>query len=271
MMRMDDLMEEEVIQKALKTRIFGRVIYNFEEIDSTNRFAKRLALQGKPEGTLVYAEKQTHGRGRWSRSWDSPKGKGLWFSLVLRPKFKPALGSMLTLLGATSVASVVEENFRLRPKVKWPNDLLVNGRKLAGVLTEASRYRSGISYAVLGIGINVNQDKADFASNIRERAISLRMAGKDVDRLSLLSKILIQMENDYRKAQIWGFDFILRRWISRSSILCREVLLRVNSHTVRGRVRGFHANGDLVLLDGDGKERRYSDGDIVEVIDAVGR
>lgn len=263
---MSEPMREELIRGALKTKTFGRVIYSFEEIDSTNRFAKRLAMLGKPEGTLVYAERQTHGRGRWSRSWDSPKGKGLWFSLILRPRLGFSSVSLFTLLGATSVSRAVEGSFGLKLDVKWPNDLFFNGRKLAGVLTEASRSQSTISYAVLGIGINVNQEKEDFAPEVREGAVSLRMINKErIDRLSLLSGILMQLENDYIRTMTQGFEFVLRRWVSRSSILGKEILLRVNSHTVRGIVKGFHTNGDLVLVTREGKEQRYSDGNVIEV------
>jgi len=268
---MGESIKEEIIREALRTRTFGRVIYSFEEIDSTNRFAKKLARLGKPEGTLIYAESQTHGRGRWSRSWDSPKGKGLWFSLILRPRLDSTLVSLLTLLGATSVSRVIERISGFNVMVKWPNDLFLNGKKLAGVLTEASRNRSRVSYAVWGIGINVNQEEEDFAPEVRERATSLRMAcGESVDRLFLLAEVMNQLENDYVRTRSEGFEFILQRWISRSRILGKEILLRVNHHLVRGVVKGFHNNGDLVLLTRDGQERRYSDGHIVEVNHAVG-
>ena len=272
MKRMIERLEEEAILNALKTEKFGRAAFCFEEIDSTNAFAKRLAIHGEPEGTLVYAESQTRGRGRWSRSWDSAKGKGLWFSLILRPDWDASSVSKLTLMAVTSMALAVERLTGLNPKVRWPNDLMMGEKKLAGLLAETSVVREDVSYVVLGMGINVLHARKDFSADVRDKAISLRMAGvAHVDRVSLLSEILLQLENDYKAIASRGFDFVLQRWASRSSILGKDVLVRVNHHEVEGVVKGFHDNGDLVLVAHDGEERRYSNGDVVEVRDAVRR
>ena len=269
---MDEVITEAAIQAVLKTRTFGRVIYCLEELDSTNRFAKKVATTGRPEGTLVYAEKQTQGRGRWGRVWDSAAGKGLWFSVVLCPRLEPSSVALLTMLGTTVIARVVEKELGLSVKVRWPNDLLLNGRKVGGVLTEVSRGEVGIKTAVLGMGLNVNQEAEDFSPDVRERAVSLRMVyGRRVDRLSLLASVLLQLENDYRESLNLGFDSVLRRWVFRSSILGHEILLRLNGHTVEGVVKGFHKDGSLVLVTGKGEERRYAEGDVVEVRDVTRR
>jgi len=268
---MSNPINEERIHEALRSKTFGRWVACFDTVDSTNRFAKHLAAQGRPEGTLVYAEQQTAGRGRWSRTWDSPRGHGLWFSLLLRPKKGCRSLTCLTLLGATSVAHVLERVAGVKVLVKWPNDIYVQGKKLAGILTEVSQNQRDLLYAVMGIGVNVNQSEVDFSDDIRERAISLSMVThSDHDRLTLLIDLLAQLENDYRKAETNGFDFVLNRWVSRSFILGKEVLIRLNSHSMKGVVRAFHSNGDIVLATEDGREHRLSDGEIVEVRDAVG-
>lgn len=267
---MNDSITEALIREALKSKTFGRWATCFDTIDSTNRFAKRMAAQGSPEGTLVYAEQQTAGRGRWSRTWDSPRANGLWFSLVLRPKKRYKSLTCLTLLGATSVALVMERVTGLKVMVKWPNDIYYQGKKLAGILTEVSQNQRDVLYAVMGIGLNVTQVEEDFPAEIREKAISLNMVTHTChDRLALLTDILMQLEHDYRKAETNGFDFVLNRWVSRSFILGREVLIRVNSHSMKGMVRGFYSNGDIILAADDGREHRFSDGEIVEVRDAV--
>ena len=268
---MNNPITEALVHKALKSKTFGRWATCFDTIDSTSRFAKHLAAQGKPEGTLVYAEHQTAGRGRWSRTWDSPRSHGLWFSLVLRPKKRCRSLTCLTLLGATSVARVLERAAGVKVLVKWPNDIYVQGKKLAGILTDVSQNQRDVLYAVMGIGVNVAQSEDDFSDDIRERAISLSMVtNTGHDRLALLTDMLVQLENDYRKAETNGFDFVLNRWVSRSFILGKEVLIRMNSHSMKGVVRGFHSNGDIVLATDDGREHRFSDGEILEVRDVVG-
>ncbi|MCJ7811974.1 biotin--[acetyl-CoA-carboxylase] ligase [bacterium] len=207
---MDNVLNKEMIEEALKTDIFGGEIYAFNTIDSTNRFAKKLAKAGKPEGTLIYSEEQTHGQGRWGRSWDSPRGKGLWFSLILRPQ-KHASVPLLSLLGAVSLAQIVRQKFNFSPQIKQPNDLLFNGLKLAGILVETSIGQNSVAYAVIGIGLNVNQERSDFAPPLKDKAISLRMAVNHVvDRLDLLADLLAQLENNYRLFTSQDFDFIFR-------------------------------------------------------------
>ena len=268
---MSNPITEGLIHEALRSKTFGRWAICFDTIDSTNRFAKHLAAQGRPEGTLVYAEQQTAGRGRWSRTWDSPRAQGLWFSLVLRPKKRCRSLTCLMLLGATSVARALEQAAGLKVLVKWPNDIYVQGKKLAGILTEVSQNQHDVLYAVMGIGVNVTQNEADFPADIREKAISLNMVTHTShDRLALLIDLLVQLENDYRKAETNGFDFVLNRWVSRSFILGKEVLIRLNSHSMKGVVRAFHSNGDIVLATDDGREHRFSDGEIIEVRDVVG-
>ncbi len=207
---MDNVLNKKMIQETLKTDTFGGEIYAFNTIDSTNRFAKQLAKSGKPEGTLIYSEEQTHGKGRWGKSWDSPKGKGLWFSLILRPP-KQASVPLLSLLGAVSLTQVIRQKFNFSPQIKQPNDLLFNGLKLAGILVETSRGQNSVAYAVIGIGLNVNQERSDFAPALQDKAISLRMImNRVVERLDLLTDSLAQLENNYHLFMNQDSDLITR-------------------------------------------------------------
>jgi BirA family biotin operon repressor/biotin-[acetyl-CoA-carboxylase] ligase len=265
---MYNLLTEDIIKVSLNTKIFGRTIYVFNEIDSTNKFARSLALKGAPEGTLVYSEKQIHGRGRWGRYWESPSGKGLWFSLILRPGIESDRATLITLLGVISIVYSIKEHIGIDLKVRWPNDLYYDGKKTAGILAEISGNIKKISFVVLGIGINVNQDLEDFSDKISRHATSLNIInGNPVDRLSLLVNILEKLENDYFRTQKEGFDFVLRRWISKSCVLGKEILLQINNRLIRGVVDSFHTNGDLLLVNSKGQKERFSIGDVIEVKD----
>lgn len=271
---MDELrLDEDAIAGVLRGRCFGRTVYAFDTIDSTNLFAKSLALRGVDgeDGTLVYAEHQTAGRGRWGRAWESSRGRGLIFSILLRP---PAGGSRIggiTLTAATSVAQVLERDYGLRPKLLWPNDVTLDGRKIAGVLAETQQGRGGTAFAVVGLGINVNQTAADFPSGLAGKAGSLRMAlSRPVDRLALLAGLVSQLERDLGRLFSNGLEFALNRWVRRNAILGMTVTLRTRAGSATGRVKGFHSDGNLVLVGEDGREKRFSDGEVVEVNDASG-
>lgn len=217
---MDKGLTKTVIQSRLKTEIFARELFVLDTIDSTNRHAKDLAKAGKPEGTLVYAEEQTRGQGRRGRFWDSPRGKGLWFSLILRPQSDSPI-PLLNRLSALSLVQVIEKQFRLTPQIKEPNDVFLQDRKLAGILVETSRGRHSISYAIVGIGLNVNQEREDFALGLRDQAISLRIAlNRVVDRLNLLIELLAQLEDNYCQFKNQNSDSIyFRPGLSRNHLI----------------------------------------------------
>jgi len=257
---------EKSLDALLKTQRFGRNAYFFRSIDSTNRFARILASKGAPEGTLVHAEHQTAGRGRWGRQWKSPEGLGLWFSLVLRPDRRLPTPALVTLLGAVSMAAVLERRFGPGFALQWPNDVMHREKKLAGVLTETLRSGDTVAHAVLGIGLNVSQREDDFPTELRGCAVSLAMVtGTNVDRACLLSELLLQLEADYDRAQSEGTRFVLERWVLYSNLVGETVTLRANGAVETGRVGGFHANGDLILFSENGQHRRFSDGHVLEV------
>lgn len=184
------------LEQGLKTKTMGQTIYFYEETDTTNNRARELALEGAPEGTLVVAEKQTAGRGRRGKVWESPLGIGIWMSLVLRPQIMPAEASVLTLLCGLATVEAIEAETGLSAGIKWPNDILINGKKAVGILTEMDCEMSEVHFVIPGIGINVNT--ASFPPEIAEIATSLYLeCGKTVSRRRLVHKVLERLEEHY--------------------------------------------------------------------------
>lgn len=184
------------LEQGLKTKTMGQTIYFYEETDTTNNRARELALEGAPEGTLVVAEKQSAGRGRRGKVWESPLGTGIWMSLVLRPQIAPSEASVLTLLCGLATAEAIEAETGLSAGIKWPNDILINGKKAVGILTEMDCEMSEVHFVIPGIGINVNT--ASFPPEIAEIATSLYLeCGKTVSRRRLVHKVLERLEEHY--------------------------------------------------------------------------
>lgn len=196
-----DAYSESEIVSRLHTKWAGKRLIFFESTGSTNPDAKRFAEEGAPHGTTVVADRQTAGRGRRGRSWESPAGTSIYFTIVIRPTFAPDKASMITLVMALSVAEAIHEVTGLDAGIKWPNDIVVNGKKVVGILTEMSMTpeMNEAQFLVAGVGVNVNQESAeDFPEEIRKTATSLRIEyGQPVDRAALLERILARFETDY--------------------------------------------------------------------------
>lgn len=192
-----DVMTEEELQSCRKTKWAGQEIAYFDEIDSTNIKAKELAEQGYPNGTLVVADQQVSGRGRRGRSWESPSGTGIFMTLMLKPEINPNNASMLTLVAALAVAKAIKEVTGLDAQIKWPNDIVINGKKICGILTEMSAQFDYINHIVIGIGINVHNEV--FSDEIAHMASSLLLEsqGKKFRRAEIIEKILEYFEEYY--------------------------------------------------------------------------
>ncbi|NLY88520.1 MAG: biotin--[acetyl-CoA-carboxylase] ligase [Firmicutes bacterium] len=243
------------VQKGLATGFAGHWIEYYTELPSTNRRARELAAVNPPEGLVVLAEKQTAGRGRLGRSWFSPAGTGIWMTLLLKPALPPGELPKLTLLAAAAVARAIAAELKLAPLVKWPNDLYLDSRKIAGVLAETAGQAGGPgAYLLLGIGINVNQVSTDFPGELREKAGSLRMSlGAPVDRIALLRRFLTVLEEEYVYACEKGFARVLAYCRQHSFILGRYVEVRSGDRRYRGRAVAIRDDGGLeLLLDDEG-------------------
>lgn len=240
-------MTAEELENRLSTRWAGRPVVYFEETDSTNNQAKRLAEAGAVHGTLVAAEQQSAGKGRRGRSWSSPPGTGIFMSLVLKPELKPECASMLTLVAALSVAKAVEKVTGLKPMIKWPNDLVVNRKKVTGILTEMSAKPGKIHYIVIGIGINVNME--EFPAEIKQTATSLRLeAGHVISREELMAAFLKYFEEDFGRFEKTSdlsllLDDYNRRLINRGNAV--RILDPAGEYS--GKALGINEKGGLMV------------------------
>ena len=249
----------EEIQKDLNCRRFGKKIFSFQSIDSTNNRARVLAVGGEREGTLVVAEEQTAGRGRQGRTWVASAGENLMFSLILRPGIPPDKLNILPLGIAVAVAHGVQRFTSLPVYCKWPNDLLLHGRKFAGILMESALNTRGFEYVIVGIGVNVNQET--FPDPLQQRATSLALhAGHHLDRIGLLRAILESLEKEYDSYDSGGIENILPSWLALAPIIGKRITAEMQGVTVSGTVSGISSGGglqlhtdagDLTLLAGD--------------------
>ena len=252
-----DAMLSGEISNGLETKTIGCRIICHEEIDSTNNEAKRMAMEGAAEGTVVVAESQTGGKGRLERQFFSPKGKGIWFSVVLRPKFLPQEAPKCTLMAAVAVARAMTE-FGLKPGIKWPNDLLYDNKKLVGILTEMSAEMDGINYIVIGTGINVNIAPEEFPEELRDVATSLsQMKGANLPRVKFLQAVLRALDDLYAKVQVEGFAPVLKEWRQYSITLGQEVkVIGVRDGEVfYGKAADIDDEGALLVDTAAGRQR----------------
>lgn len=257
--RPDKLFPAEV-RAGLKTARLGQVVHYFEEVTSTNDVAKDLAGRGAPEGTLVVAEAQTKGRGRRGRSWASPAGTGIWASLILRPRLVPSQTPVLTFTAAVAGAEAIRDLTGLPAGIKWPNDLLIRGRKVAGILTEMSAELDDVHHVVLGIGINVNIPS--FPEEIAEIATSLsREGGQNVSRRRLLQAFLEYFESWYDRLPQAAED-LRDRWRAFSVTLGRRVTVTSPRLTLTGLAKDIDREGALLLETDGGELVRILSGDV---------
>ncbi|MGL5512664.1 MAG: biotin--[acetyl-CoA-carboxylase] ligase [Sporomusa sp.] len=244
------------IKANLAGTVLGQEIYYFNEVDSTNNQAKKLAVDGCPEGTIVVAEAQGDGRGRLARSWFSPYGKGILLSVVLRPPFSPMEAAKCTLMAAVAVNRAINDVTGAGCGIKWPNDILCQDRKVAGILTEMSAEIDAINHIVIGIGINVNIDQQDFPSDIATTATSLAVAcGRPVSRIKLLSVILTELEAVYTEVKKSGFELVLAAWRAQSLTLGKKVNVHGIDHNFSGEAVDIDDDGALLIKTPQGIER----------------
>lgn len=246
----------------LETRHAGRVFHYHKQTDSTNHLARKLAADGAPEGTVVVADTQSAGRGRFGRIWVSPAGENLYFSLILRPRVPSFRIPQLTLLAAAAIHRAIRDACpSLRSGIKWPNDILAGGRKLCGVLCEMQSDNDSAHFVVAGIGINVNQK--DFSGELQEKATSLFLeTGAPVCRPELLAGVLNRFEELYQQwLQEDDLGFIRAEIEKHSLLLGRAVVIDRQPHRQEGIVTGITSGGELLLLSAEGNEVKIASGE----------
>lgn len=245
-----DVFSENEILSRLTTEWAGRTLYYFEETGSTNIDAKRYAGEGAPHGTIVIADMQSAGRGRRGRSWNSPAGSAIYMTILLRPEFAPDKASMLTLVMALSVADAITEMTDMSAGIKWPNDIVVNRRKVCGILTEMDVESDDIQYVVIGVGINVNNNSPEeFPEEIRESATSLKIeSGHEISRAALLERVLAHFEKNYNTfIRTLDLSALMEAYDARLLNLNTEVRVLDPKGEYTGIARGINPSGELLV------------------------
>lgn len=251
------------IKARLKTKLIGSEILVFEETASTNDVVEHLAKSGAREGLVVFAESQTRGRGRRGRAWTSPRGKGLWFSVLLRPTLPPSAASRVTVAASVAVARALRQNCGVDARIKWPNDVIVNGKKLAGVLTELRAEADEILLAILGIGIDVNCQREDFPNGLDGVATSVELeTGSAQDRVALAAQVLTALDECYRAA-LTDFETIADEWAKLCTTLGRQIVVTMGERRIEGFAQALDSDGALLLRRDSGQVERILGGDVI--------
>jgi BirA family biotin operon repressor/biotin-[acetyl-CoA-carboxylase] ligase len=260
----DSLIDTE-IRHGLKTRIIGKSMVCYQSVQSTNDIAAELAGRGAEHGAIVTADQQTKGRGRLGRTWYSPPGTGIYVSVLLRPRFTPDRAPGLAIMTAVALADAISEYLPGEVQIKWPNDVWINGRKTAGILTELSAEQGRIHYVVIGVGINVNQGVGNFPEDIRPIATSLRRALKrKVRRVDLLHTFLLNLEKAYAAYEKSGLKSMHRKVRAYSALIGEEITVRTGRHETRGRAVDIDLDGRLIL-EVEGRREAVTAGEVTVV------
>ncbi len=257
-----DIINPKIIQEKLGSSLFSEHLIFYERLDSTNTVAKKMASEGAPEGTVVLTEVQTQGRGRMDRKWFSPGYVNLMFSVIFRPGFDPERVFDLTVILSLSAMEAIKTVSGCQPMIKWPNDLYLGDKKLAGILSEVSIGNEVLDYIVLGMGINVNWHPEGDDPDMRPSTSLFAETGKKVDRNELLAAILKRLDLYYQKV-LWGdiSDFY-RKWNDFSMILGREIEIVSPGSVEKGIALRIDQRGALVIRDELGQEKTILAGDV---------
>ncbi len=257
----DRLIPQE-LRWDLETKRVGQRIIAYETTDSTMNLAHRLAEGGEPEGSVVVAEGQSRGRGRLGRRWISPKGKGIYLSVILRPPLQLSEAPLITLMAAVAVAGAVQEVSDLTPEIKWPNDLLLKGKKVAGILMELNAELNRVNYVVIGIGMNVHTPRGSLPA----QATSLyEELGHKVDRVKLARTLLRRLDGSYDEFLNRGVQPILNRWRDFAAFLGRRIRVVAEGRTVDGQAMDIDARGALQVRTDTGFVESISAGEVLVV------
>jgi BirA family biotin operon repressor/biotin-[acetyl-CoA-carboxylase] ligase len=259
----DALHADDLCARLGPTRVIGRDIRVFEQTTSTNDVVEKFARDGVPEGVVVFAESQTKGRGRLGRKWISPERKGLWFSILLRPDLRPQEATQLTVASATALRRAIEAETGLKPEIKWPNDILLGGKKVAGILTELSAELDRVRHIILGIGVDVNLDAGELPVELRKFATSLKIeSGGMVPRAELAVAILRALDEDYAHIVAGRFAVIADEWEAHCATIGKNVTVLIGDRQIRGRAESLDDDGALLVRTEHGHLERIIGGDV---------
>lgn len=250
------------VSYGLGTRFIAKKIHYFEHLSSTMDFAMQLGMQSAPGGTVVIAESQTKGRGRLGRTWLSPKYKGIYFSVLLRQKISPSEAPVLTLLSAVSICEAVKSFCGLECRIKWPNDVFLDNKKVAGVLTEINAEMDKVNFVVIGIGLNVNNDR----KSLIPQAVSLKeQLGQELNRVCLLQELLRRMEDNCFLLEKEGPGPVIDKWRNFNLTLGSRVRVHFQDRYVEGQAAGIDNDGSLLIRKDSGLIQKIFSGDILHL------
>jgi len=259
-----DILRPEDVRRGLRTKIIGREIHLFHKIASTNTLAMEMAANGTPEGAVVIAEMQTGGKGRLGRTWISPQGN-LYLSVVLRPNIPIHKAPLITLTGAVAVASAIRTMCGLEAGIKWPNDILISGKKVSGLLTEMSAEQDRIRHIVLGIGVDVNMEMGELPPDVRSLTTTLAAeAGAKINRTALLQQVLRDLERWYQKFLNNHAD-VLEEWKKLNMTVGNRITVSGAGEDLDGLAQGVDSDGRLIVRLEDGAIRTIAAGDVTIV------
>lgn len=248
----------------LGTQRLGMKFHYLADVGSTNTYARQLAEVGAREGEVVIAETQTQGRGRLGRHWHSPPFANLYLSVILRPNLSPAHSPQITLMAAVAVAETVSAFVPSGPAIKWPNDILLDGKKLAGILAEAACGADRVEHVILGIGVNLNGPVNSMPEEIRGRATALaEVTGKTVEREGFCRRLIQTLDRCYGELEQSGFEALASRWSSYFALRDQPVRVESLDHILYGRARGIDREGALLVEDDSGVLHRVIAGDVI--------
>ena len=253
------------ITSGLKTKIFGKQVYYFDSIDSTQNQAMKMTLDEANNGTIIIAEKQTSGKGRLGRTWVSPKG-GIWFSIILHPKFDISVITLFPIASALALSNAIEKTLNIKSELKWPNDVTIKGKKVAGMLVDASLESNKIENLVLGVGINFDVDVKQIEKILKNTpnfygVASLREQNKIIKPILLVQSFLIELEQVYNLLNTGDIKKIIRDWTKKSSTIGQNIELNTDDGKIKGKAIKIDDDGALVILENK-KNRRITSGDI---------
>jgi BirA family biotin operon repressor/biotin-[acetyl-CoA-carboxylase] ligase len=262
--KVPDILTGDMLRQRLKGSLFGKRIYHFFKVDSTNRVGMELGYAGEPEGAVILGEEQTAGRGRAGRSWHSERAAGIYVTLLLRPKLAPVQAPLLTMMGGISAHTAIQAHTGLTVDLKWPNDLLIGGKKVGGILTEMHAEPGQVRFVIVGIGLNVNQEK--FPGDVGSAATSLRMAsGRPQSRLEVLVRLLREFERDYNDFLSEGPASVIERFTKVSSYaMGKRVRVSNGRDNFTGTTAGLGPEGLLQVKRDGGQVSTVIAGDVTE-------
>ena len=259
-----EILDSKALEIEMKESQYFSKIIHFNTIDSTSNKAKQMAYQGAAEGTVVISEEQTGGRGRLGRQWMSPKGTGIWMSIILKPQIEPQEATKITQVAAAAVALAIRNLTGCKPGIKWPNDVILGGKKVCGILTEMGGELNSVNYVIVGIGINVNMHNKDFPEDLLETATSLmEFCGKTFSRKLLVINILREFEELY-------LDFTINNNINKSVSICRDLSVTLGNQVkiiqrgneMLGEALDITENGELIIKNSEGKIQNIMSGEV---------